>query len=135
MQALVLLWCVSGCTHVTLISPYDEETDKSVTAIGKSIDALMTQLDSDPVPAYTSVKPSYDTIRAEVATLRLRNDARPKNSLTVKQIDQLSAAFKDVEDQHKSGTLNHAMVPVARSQLDDAVGAILKLEIAKRELQ
>lgn len=132
--AWVALSCFAGCTHITLISPYDQDTDKAVTAVGKKIDALMTKLDTDPVPAYDSVKNDYDDLRADVAALRLRNAARPNNSLTVQQVDHLAAALKDVEQQHKASRLNQAMVPVMRGQLDEIVGAILKLELTKKEL-
>lgn len=95
----------------------------------------MTKLDADPVPAYGSAKNDYDELRTDVAALRLRNAARPNNSLTVQQIDRLAAALQDVEQQHKAGQLSSAMAPVMRGQLDEIVGAILKLELTKKELK
>jgi hypothetical protein len=126
---------IACAPHVTLISPYDEVTDKNVTAIHQRVDALLTQLDVDPVPSYASVKPTYDGIRADIAELRLRNVARPNNSTTVKQIDELSATLRTFEDQHKGQTLNQAMIAPSRDAFDRAFGAILKLELTKKELK
>src|SRR5690349_8846750 len=63
---------VVGCA-VTLVSSYDESTDKGVSALQTKADALMTQLDQEHVPAYTAVKPSYDGVRSDLGSLQFRN--------------------------------------------------------------
>jgi hypothetical protein len=135
IMTLVVLAAVmlTGCT-VTWISSYDETTDKGVTALQKSVASLLDHVDQNPVPAYTALKPTYDSIRSELNSLHLRNEARPNNTLTVKQLDELQAAFNDLEKQHKDGRLNQAMVGPARQSLDQAFRAILKLELEKKQL-
>lgn len=134
LWAIVLAAAVlAGCT-VTLISSYDEATDKGITALQKSVDGLMSQLDQDPVPDYNAVKKTYDAIRSDLNSLRLRNEARPKNILTVKQLDELKASLDTLEGQHKAGRLNQAMVGPARDILNQTFRAILKLELEKKEL-
>lgn len=134
LWAIVLAAAVlAGCT-VTLISSYDEPTDKGITALQKSVDGLMSQLDQDPVPDYNAVKKTYDAIRSDLNSLRFRNEARPKNILTVKQLDELKASLDTLEGQHKAGRLNQAMVGPARDILNQTFRAILKLELEKKEL-
>lgn len=123
----------TGCT-VTLISSYDETTDKGVTDLQKSVDALVAQLDQSSVPDYTGTKKSYDGIRSDLNSLRLRNEARPKNSLTVKQLDELRAILDGIETQHKAGAFNQPMVAPTRDALNRTFRAILKLELEKKAL-
>ncbi len=138
-SAVVASWAavfaLTACRHVTLISPYDEATDKSVTAIHQKVNSLLSQLDVEPVPAYTTVKPAYEGIRADIASLRLRNVARPNNEVTVKQIDELSSVLATFEGQHKGQTLNQAMIAPSRDAFDRTFGAILKLELTKKEAE
>ncbi len=132
LLAIVLAAVVLAGCPVTFISSYDEPTDKGITALEKSVDGLLTQLDSNPVPAYK--KHSYDSIRSDWASLRIRNEARPKNSLTVKQLDNLKSVLDILEAQHQAGTLNQAMLGPTRAAFDQAFRALLKLELEKKEL-
>ena len=124
---------LTGCA-VTFISSYDEATDKGVTGLQTSIDSLMRQLDQDPVPDYGAVKKNYDTIRVDLSSLRFRNEARPNNSITVKQLNILKGQLDTLENQHKNKTLNQVMIAPAQDALDRTLSAILKLELAKKEL-
>jgi hypothetical protein len=124
---------LTGCA-VAFISSYDESTDKGVSALQTSIDSLMRQLDQDPVPDYGAVKKNYDTIRVDLGSLRFRNEARPNNTITVKQLDILKGQLDTLENQHKNRTLNQVMVGPAQEALDRTMSAILKLELAKKEL-
>jgi hypothetical protein len=125
---------LSGCFRVTLISRYDEPTDRGITALHGKVDALMAQLDVEPTPAYAAVKPSYDAIRGDLAALRLRNASRAKNEITLQQLDVLSASIQRLEEQHRSDRLNQALVAPVHATLDQGLGGILKLELAKKEL-
>jgi hypothetical protein len=124
---------LAGCA-VTLISSYDQETDKGITALQKSVDGLMNQLDQDPVPDYDALKKSYDTIWSEFSSLRFRSEARPNNTFTVKQLDELKAELDKLEKLHKDKKLNQAMVGPTREILNQTLRAILKLELEKKEL-
>ncbi|MGA3244399.1 MAG: hypothetical protein ABSE41_07280 [Bacteroidota bacterium] len=123
-----------GCSNITLISSYDETTDKGVTALDKSVNGLLNKLDKDPVPDYDVLKNSYDEIRADLGSLRLRNEARPKNTLTVKQLDIVKTQLDILENQHKTKKLNQAMMDPLRGIFQQTFGAILKLELEKKEL-
>lgn len=131
---LVAAALLAGCSRVTLVSRYDPATDEGITAFHGKLEGLLSQLDEEPVSPYATVKPSYDALRADLARLRLRNEARPKNELTVRQLEELRAAFTILEEQHRNDSLNRAMIEPTRDALRRACGAILKLELAKREL-
>jgi hypothetical protein len=133
LAAASLSWLATASCAVVLISHYDETTDKGVTALQKSVDGLMDQLDQPVVPAYPTVKATYDGIHADLSTLHLRNEARDKNTLTVKQLDELKASLDRFEGEHKAGKVVQPMVPIARATLDQAILAILKLELTKKE--
>ena len=134
LSALALVAIVlAGCT-VTFISSYDEATDKGITALQKSVDSLMTQLDQNPLPEYNTMKKSYAAIRTDLSSLLLRNEARPKNTLTVKQLDELKAVLDTLEGQHKANTLNQPMLGPSRDILNQTFLALLKLELEKKEL-
>jgi len=134
LSTCYVLLASSACGHVTLISPYDETTDKGVTALEKSISGLLDQLDHDPVPDYASLSGTYDSVFSDLASLRLRNDARPKNTQTVGQLDALRKSLTDLRQLHQQGKLNHVMVGPTRDILEQNVRAILTLELQKKEL-
>jgi hypothetical protein len=131
--ALGLLLLIGGC-HVTLISPYDEATDKGVSAIQRSVQALTSELDQSPVPTYASTRGHYDGIRAELGALQVRNGARQQNELTVRQLGDLKAILDKLEELHKTDKLIQPMIGPSRDALEQALRAILKLELAKKEL-
>jgi len=124
---------LAGCA-VTLISSYDETTDKGVTSLQKSVDELMNKLDQDAFPAYKTVKKDYDKIRSDFNSIYFRNEARPNNALTLKQLDELKAQLVQVEKMHKDKMLNRAMVGQIRNTLNQTFRAILTLELKKKEL-
>jgi hypothetical protein len=124
---------VAGCA-VTLISTYDESTDKGVSALQTKADALMTQLDQEHVPAYTAVKSSYDGVRSDLGSLQFRNEARPKNSLTIRQLGELKTQLDTLEALHSTGRLNQPAAEIAKRTIDQTLGAILRLELEKKEL-
>jgi hypothetical protein len=138
-RSLALVWLVwlvalpCACA-ITFISSYDETTDQGVTALSKNVGQLLGQLDQTPVPDYASMQPGYASVEADLAALRLRNEARPKNSTTVKQLDQVKAILDKLEEVHKSGKFVQVMVGPTRDSFDQAFRAILKLELAKKEL-
>jgi hypothetical protein len=107
--------------------------DEGITALQRDVDAPLDVLNTTSVPEYTATKPSYDSIHANLAVLRTRNELRTKNSLTLAQLKELADAFDILEGQHREGTLNQAMVGPSRASLDQICRALLKLELEKKE--
>jgi hypothetical protein len=134
VSVLVLVVAIFAGCPVTFISSYDEATDKGITALQKSVEGLLSQLDQTAVPDYKGLKGTYDGLRVELSSLHLRNEARPKNTLTVRQLDELKAILDKLEELHKAGKLNQAMVAPTRDAFNQAFRALLKLELEKKEL-
>jgi hypothetical protein len=135
VPALSLGAAVTACSggKVVFVTAYDEQTDEGVTLLQRKTDALFLALKKAPFPDYASTAPVYAEIHSDIAALKMRNEVRDKNDLTVKQIVALGNAFTIFEGQHKGGTLNEFMVDPGKMSIDQIYRAILKLEIAKKE--
>jgi hypothetical protein len=134
LLAVVALLGAPACAHVTLISPYDEATDQGVTALERSISGLLTQLDQNPVPAYSTVAATWDGVFSDLGSLRFRNEARPKNQQTIAQLEELRLGLEKLRQSHQQDKLVQPMLGPARESLEQTLRAILKLELAKKEL-
>jgi hypothetical protein len=131
---LVTAAALAGCLRVQYITPYDETTDKMVTALHGSVSQVLDELDRPAPPAYAAMAARYAAIQGELRAIRLRNEARPKNRLTIEQLGELKKGLDTLEKVHKDGLLVQVMVPIQRDTLDQTFRAILKLELAKKEL-
>ena len=131
---LVLMTSISvaACT-VRLISPYDPVTDQEITALQKQVDQLLVHLDNNPVPAYKDVSTDYTSIWVDFKVVYVRNEARPKNKITIEQLDQLRGELQELENLNKKGILNQAMLKPAGESIQQTFRAILKLELSKKE--
>lgn len=125
---------VTGCTHVQLISPYDETTDRMVTALHQSTSEVLDELEAAPTPGYAAMSKRYAGLKRELRTVQLRNEARPKNRLTIEQLQSLKANLDLLEKTHKDGQLVQVMVQPMRDAIYQTFRAILTLELAKKEL-
>ncbi|HEU4603170.1 MAG TPA: hypothetical protein VFS24_14445 [Steroidobacteraceae bacterium] len=158
-----MLWAVSiglcGCT-AHLVSDYDPVTDRSVSDLYRSIDALLTRMEElsieplSPNDAHASCNPDefaddYREIGSQLRLLIVRNAARPDNSLTNDQLLLLSKNIDAVRqlqrvryerakgnsEDRSGGCLPAEEIGPIRRSLDQAVTAILKLELAKRDFR
>lgn len=135
--ALLLLLAfvfATGCTKVQLISPYDEITDRMVTALHQSTSEVLDELEAAPTPGYAAMSKRYSGLKRELRAVQLRNEARPKNRLTIEQLQRLKANLELLEKTHKEGQLAPVMVQPMRDAFDQTFRAILTLELAKKEL-
>lgn len=138
LAALVLALISSGCT-LTLISQYDEITDKAVSDLQKKVDSFLITLErTSEVPACTHAtnKEFYIGALASTSSLLVRNEGRPKNSLTVSQLRLLEDSIKTLENLHKikgdGGCMTAEEIEPVRSNMNTSFTAIMKLEIAKK---
>lgn len=129
-QFLVIL-LLTSCS-LSLISPYDDATVNDTLALYKAVDTLLTQW-SDTLPTYE--KKTYNDIRVTLDTIYLRNEIRPNNSITIKQLDILRNQLNDLENRHVNGTLNKAMIGPYKGILEQTFRSILGLEVAKKGLK
>jgi hypothetical protein len=129
----VALAC-AGCLRVQYISPYDETTDRMVTALHQSTSEVLDELEASPTPGYAAMSKRYAGLKGELRAVQLRNEARPKNRLTIEQLQRLKANLELLEKTHKDGQLSQVMVQPMRDAFDQTFRAILTLELAKKEL-
>ena len=132
---LVLLsFLLSACT-VTLISQYDEVTDKSVTALQRKVEQHLVSLESvagTPDCPYAKYQKFYEEAKVDVSAIRTRAEATPKNEITVEQIGLLGSSLGDLEQLHQLGCISKNQIPPLRIPLNTTFTAILKLELAKK---
>src|SRR5688572_30556141 len=86
-----------GCA-VQFVSAYDEKTDVAVTDLHRTMEGMFIKLDrqlrDEPEKTtYAAYKDTYDDIRLDLATIKLRAESIAKNSITVQQLDLLQDSF------------------------------------------
>lgn len=134
---LALLLFVSGCA-VHLMSDYDEQTDKSVTALQKKIDAFLVKLESEhDVSRCTYAKNSdfYSSVDVDVNSIVVRAGAMQKNEQTLAQLAELKAAISSLKTLHEMNgdrCMTREQVEPLRMQFNVIMTGILKLELAKK---
>lgn len=121
---LVLLALVTAlsasCSTVTLISDYDDETDKQLTALQQSTDAFITKMLAElpksqkaarsPKNAYDTQKKFYSEFDEKLRKLEFRVQSFPKNSKTQKLVSDVRAVVllreEEEEPCEKTGILD-----------------------------
>lgn len=140
VATILLSFGTLGCT-IRLVSEYDEATDKAVTALQRSVTSLLLDIDrslSRPEESsYERFADRYASLRVDLSALRLRVDALPDNSITQQQVLLLSKNIDNLEELHRLGFAEgresmRTVIRIVQKDFDTALGAILKLELAKR---
>jgi hypothetical protein len=131
--ALTLASCV------TFISQYDEKVDEMATSIQREISVEMETLGSQVKPdcLYPNHETFYRQMKVDVGALAVRAAAHDQNSLTIGQVQALQGALKDFETIHQHATEKNRCLTAAEISpdargIDQIVGAILHLELAKK---
>jgi len=138
---VVLVLGASGCT-VRLIGSYDEQIDKSVTALQQKVDTFLVKLAGEHSPecTYEQHKQFYEEATVDLSGIKVRAEAIPNNSITVQQIDLLASSLNDIEKLHQlksakpagKNCLSAEEIEPIRQSMNTSFTAILKLELAKK---
>ncbi len=150
---LMALIAMSACQSVRLISDYDEYTDKAVSELQNNVEKHLTKMeklavgfDGNPVHPdcdYSKNQEFYVDSLASARTLKTRNEIRPKNDITVQQLERLLSNLNLLETLHQGSPgegehpnpdhcLSFANTTLSRASMDQMFSAILKLEDAKK---
>lgn len=136
-MVLVSVLMLSACT-LRLISEYDDRTDIAVSELQTKVDGFLVGLEKTPTApgcTYDRNKQFYVDVTVDIGSLRMRNEGRPKNDITVKQLELLADSLKTLEELHSGKKdkcmLENELEPI-RSGLNTSFAAILKLELAKK---
>lgn len=142
---------LSACTTFTVISDYDEPTDKALTAIQQSSDDFITKLIADAPSeknAFDKHKQFYDDADQQLRRLEFRVTSIPKNTHTVKLVGNIrmvllgegkcSAEGSSLKDLHCNPDAlakgpSKISLQIAQRNINQTIGAALALELAKKQ--
>lgn len=136
--ALAATILVALACAVRLVSDYDDVTDKSVSTLQGEVDTFLRRIARLKPPACTWARHDefYDHTYSAVSTLTVRNRARPKNEITVQQIELLDSSLVTLERLHRlkgdSTCFKPEEVAPLRANFETAFTAILRFELAKK---
>ena len=141
LRVAALWFCgvVCGACAVTLVSAYDEPTDRAVTALQATVDSFLITLARDaqaPACTYDRHKTFYISALTDISSLEVRNRARPLNDATTEQIGLLNGSLVLLERLHKGkGTaacMSAEEIEPLRRGFNSTFTAILTFELAKQ---
>lgn len=139
LPLIFLFVLLSGC--VTLMAPYDDKFDQMASDLQKKVSTHVEALDGASMPdcLYPDHKGFYDDARVDASALAVRAASHELNSETIAQVEALTGSINDFEQLHMlasnastprcMGSLE--LSPIRRA-FDQTLGAIMKLEIAKK---
>jgi hypothetical protein len=99
------------------------------------MDAYLTELEGDAgteAAKFSAHRDFYDAYLVELRSLRIRVEVQPRNDLTKQQIELMMNSVGELRAAHEAGDLSPEAIAVTRNLFNQAWGAILRLELAKR---
>lgn len=84
-----LVFLVSGCSSVQLISNYDETTDRSAQALQRKFDSHLVSLQNSGEEGlkFKNNQEFYESASVDLTALKVRAEGIYKNKITIEQID------------------------------------------------
>ena len=137
----LILWTVAamfsvaviGCTY-QYVADYDASVVEDVNLISKKIDIFFGKLLETPVDerGYQRFKDTYIEVEADLRLLLRRNEIRPLNDETTKQINITLNLWLDDKAKHaKDNTVSNFIAKRHREQFCRLFVAMAKGEMAK----
>jgi len=127
----ILSMLISSCS-VTLISEYDEITDRTITELQSKTSRVLVQLEEEAgSDNYSNYKTFYRESKASLNDLLIRANAIEKNQITVDHITLLSTNYSNMEKLHIK-KLTKEDVQLMRSAFNRSFTAMVKLQLAKK---
>jgi hypothetical protein len=140
-----------ACNSITLISNYDEVTDKYLTTLQQTVSTFVDSLEQfsgTEAAALARHQKTYDLLDKQIKMLEFRVTAIAKNDQTttiVKTIrstilgnedpSQPKTSLKDLHclnDHNKNYGPSKAVLEICRRNIDQTISAALTLELAKK---
>lgn len=131
---LLLLLLGSSCT-LKLIADYDQYSERTATELQKRMDQHLTNLEAKagtPAAEYAANVDFYNTYLVDVRSLEIRARSRPKNDITIQQLPLIIDSTDELRAAHEDSPLPKEAIPTYRDLFNQAWGAIIKLELAKK---
>lgn len=130
VMALILLGC-----NTELIAPYNQVVVDEVMAYYGDVEMILSYIErhgGTPEAEYPYFAGVYDMLFVRLSSLELLLSALPNTGLTRGQLDNLRENLILLEEMHQEG-ISAEEIPVIRTVLDVACGAIITLEFEKLE--
>jgi hypothetical protein len=148
ISALIASALLAGCA-VQFVSQYDPETDEGVSALHSELTAHFATLNQlavgpngqpmSPACKFENFRETYAQLAAQAHVLKVRNEVRDQNELTVAQLGLLEQNLGELlPATHRDGDggcMTQGAILVARETMDQMFRAILKLELAKKQFR
>ncbi|GGB75913.1 hypothetical protein GCM10007424_14860 [Flavobacterium suaedae] len=131
---LVLSLGILFSCKVTLISEYDEITDKKITELQEKTSTVLSQLEDEiGKDNYENYKKFYQEVRADLNTLEIRANAIDKNQITINHIAILKSSYDTLESLHKQKINSLEELNIIKSAFNTSFIALVKLQMAKKQ--
>jgi len=128
---LLLLFLLPGGCAVTLVGPYDEVTDQSITDLANRTEQFLVRMQTTGAP-YQGNEAFYTDAKARLATIRLRAQLYPNNQGELHELDLLSENLNKLAALHRLGPLTGAVGKTARQLIETNFESLLQIELAKK---
>jgi dihydrofolate reductase len=104
--AIFLLVCMFLACRVTLVPEYSAQLEDQIAKTAKATDKLYIDMLDVPLNnrTYESFKDRYNEIESEINSIRLKNEARPKNADFLVINKNLKEAFEEAKKYHKENS-------------------------------
>lgn len=135
LSAFLFLAFIFTSCKVMLVPQYSAELDSQITNTAKATDLLYIDMLDVPQSkrTYDNYKERYNEIEAEINSIQLKNEGRPKNGDFLVIIKNLKDAFAEAKKYHKEkSTLSDGEAISYRATLS---GFWKPLYVAERALQ
>lgn len=137
---LFVAFTLSACSTIELISQYDDETDKNVTALHKDVTTFLTKLGNQTdfaTCSHASNIEFYEQARINLTTITVRAQSIPKNDITIEMLGNLGDSIDTLEQLHMikntgSKCLTKDELAPIQSAFNVSTTSILRLETAKK---
>ncbi len=103
LMALLFALCMLTSCKVTLVPEYNAQLEDQIANAAKATDKLYIDMLDAPQTqrTYDAVHERYNEIEAEINSIELKNEARPKNEDFLIIIKNLKDAFTEAKKYHK----------------------------------
>lgn len=159
---LVTTVVLAACATVTLISDYDEQTDKSLTTLQQATDSFFSKLLAELPKKKSNVRSEKNAYKAherfyvdvddQLRKIEFRVQSIPKNGKSIKLVSDIrrvllsseneavqctenGASLQDLHcmEESRSGGPTRGSLEIAQRNVNQVIGAALALELAKKQ--
>ena len=121
---------LAGCS-VLFVAPYDAIVDQSLTNLYAQTLTFLDRMERTG-DSYARQRAFYDEAKGTVSAIKVRAALLPKNSGTIKNLDELSGQYDRLAELHRRGPLVGLKAKIARELIDSNFRSLMQLELHKK---